>query len=281
MIKFFTKIGEFKKAVKDIGIDTSIDPILNLDFPFFESRDKFTVISVPDYSSADSENIIAMTENHTLVYSRKDLQSHERDFKQIMKKKFGESTLMTFLLLKNVIRNYSKEFEKIRAIMNGLDMNPRLDNIEKSGRDLRRLTDRMEELVQLVMALKDRDLEEFDTRLMGIDYEILQGEARYLLERCRSHIYRVASLRTKSEMESNRELNDTMSKLTVIMTFLTIVSIVVAVPGTIGAIFGIPALSDAYFYGHTKFLVSSLVVTTLFSIFLGYFYWRSLKLRRK
>jgi hypothetical protein len=80
-------------------------------------------------------------------------------------------------------------------------------------------------------------------------------------------------------MRSNRELNDTMKKMTVIMTFLTIISIVVNVPGTVGAIFGIPALSDAYFESHTTFLVITLILTTLLSMFLGVIYWRSLKLK--
>ncbi|OGZ70765.1 MAG: hypothetical protein A2904_02570 [Candidatus Staskawiczbacteria bacterium RIFCSPLOWO2_01_FULL_33_9] len=70
-----------------------------------------------------------------------------------------------------------------------------------------------------------------------------------------------------------------MKKLTVIMTFLTIASIVVNVPGTVGAIFGIPALSNAYFESHTIMLIITLVITTVLSILLGYLYWKSLKLK--
>ena len=281
MIKFFTKIDEFKKFIQNVGIDIDIEPIFNLDFPFVENREKFTVISVPDYSSENSENIVAMSKSHTLIYSRKDLNKLDKNFKQIIKKPYGESTVIIFLLLKNVLKNYSKEFEKIRSIMNRLDLNPVLDEIEKSGRELRRLTDRIEELVQLIMVLKERDIKEFDTSFIGFDYDILQSEARYWLERCRSHIYRISSLRTKSEMESNRELNATITRLTVIMTFLTIVNIVVNVPGTIGAIFGIPALSDTYFHNHTQFLVLTLIAATILSIILGYIYWKSLKLTHK
>ena len=85
-------------------------------------------------------------------------------------------------------------------------------------------------------------------------------------------------MRTKSEMASNRELNTTITRLTVIMTFLTIINIVVNVPGTIGAIFGIPALSDVYFRNNTQLLILTLIAATGLSIFLGYFYWKSLKL---
>ena len=81
-------------------------------------------------------------------------------------------------------------------------------------------------------------------------------------------------------MKANKELNDTIKKLTVITTFLTIVSIVVNVPGTVGAIFGIPALSTAFFDGHTTGLVLTLILTTVLSTMLGYIYWRSLKLNK-
>jgi Mg2+ and Co2+ transporter CorA len=91
-------------------------------------------------------------------------------------------------------------------------------------------------------------------------------------------MYRIASLRTKAEMKSSSDLNSTMKRLTVIMTFLTIVSIVVSVPGTIGAILGIPALSNAYFENYTTTLVWVLIGLTLLSILLGYLYWKSLKM---
>jgi len=213
-----------------------------------------------------------------LVYSDFTLKVYEKHFKDVLKKPYGESTVISFLILKQVLKNYSREFERIRAKMNLLDLDPVLGEIENSGRELRRLTDRCEELVQMIIILKERDIEEFNTSLISFDYEILSAEARYWLERCRSHMYRISSLRTKSEMRSNRELNSTMHRLTIIITFLTITSIVVSVPGTIGAIFGIPALSDAYFEPHTNLLVLILIASTLLSIALGYVYWKSLSL---
>src|SRR3989344_9063623 len=163
--------------------------------------------------------------------------------------------------------------------MDKLDVNPIIDEIENSGRDLRRLTDKLEGLVETIIVIKEREIKEFDMAMISFDYDILNTEVRYLLERCRSHIYRISSLRTKSEMKSNKQLNDTMSRLTVIMTFLSLASIVVSVPGTIGAIFGIPALSDTYFKPHTNLLVLILIIATLLSIVLGYLYWKSLGLR--
>ncbi len=279
MIKFFNNINELKKAISELKLKIDINKILSFDFVFFETYGKYTLISIPDYEQNSDKNIILTYKKNTLVYTNKDFNNYERSFKNVLTKPHGESTVIILLLLRNIMKSYSQEFQKIRAEMNSLDFNPVLDKVENSGRALRRLTDRFEELVQLIISLKEREMVEFNTNLVMFDYDMLNAEARYWLERCRSHVYRIASLRTKSEMRSNRELNATMKRLTVIITFLTIIGIVVAVPGTIGAVFGIPALSDAYFKPHTIALVLILIISTLLTIILGYIYWKSLKLR--
>jgi len=278
MIKFFTSIQDFKKEASSIGEIENIDKVLELDFPFLDKQQKYALLNIPIYQDGRQQNLVLLSKKLVLVYSDFTLKVYEKHFKDVLKKPYGESTVISFLILKQVLKNYSREFERIRAKMNLLDLDPVLGEIENSGRELRRLTDRCEELVQMIIILKERDIEEFNTSLISFDYEILSAEARYWLERCRSHMYRISSLRTKSEMRSNRELNSTMHRLTIIITFLTITSIVVSVPGTIGAIFGIPALSDAYFEPHTNLLVLILIASTLLSIALGYVYWKSLSL---
>ncbi len=266
-------VGEIGKKHKEIDLAK----IRSLDFPFLSNEDKAMLISIPAYGEISHNLIYSSKETFALTSAKIDDLSN---FKKIIGKRYGESTIVTLLVLKTVLRNYSHEFGKIREEMNRLEIDPRIDFIEEKGRELRKLTDRVEGLFQLMIELKERDIQAFDTTLVPFEYDLLNVEARYLLERCRSHVYRIASLRTKSEMQSNRELNDTMKKLTVIMTFLSIAGIVVNVPGTVGAIFGIPALSDAFFENHTLGLVVVLFLTTFVSIFLGYLYWRSLGFRR-
>ena len=279
MIKFFTKLEDFKKETLELNPDVNVETLVDLDFAFFEKHEKYILISISDYDITNPNNLILAAKDYCYVYSNKNFNNYEKRFKNIIKKPYGESTVIILLLLKNILKNYSQEFEKIRNHMNALDFDPVLERVEESGRALRRHTDRIEELVNLIITLKEEEVKEFDTKSITFDYDILNAEARYWLERCRSHIYRISSLRTKSEMKSNRELNATMKRLTVIMTFLTIIGIIVSVPGTIGAVFGIPALSDAYFEKHTISLVWVLIFATLLTVFLGYLYWKSLKLR--
>ncbi len=279
MIKFFNNLKEFKKEVLSLNLEIELDAIIDLDFTFFEIHDKYTLLNISDYDPVNPKNILLISKKHILVYSNKNFNNYKKNFKNIIKKPYGETSVIILLLLKNILKNYSREFQKIREGMNSLEFDPVIEKVEKFGRELRRLTDRFEELVQLIITLKERDIKEFNTSLIMFDYDILNAEARYWLERCRSHIYRIASLRTKSEMKSNRELNSTITRLTVIMTFLSIVGIVVSVPGTIGAVFGIPALSDAYFQPHTTTLVLVLILSTVITIILGYWYWKSLNLK--
>ena len=279
MIKVAESLEEFKKEVGKLKIDVNIDEIIKIDIPFLESQGKFTILHIPSYGLEKTNNLIFVAKRRTIIYAFNKNGKIDKKFEALIKKRNGESTISIFILLKLILKNYSYEFVRIRDEMNKLELDPVLDIIEETGRQLRKLTDRMEGLFQIIIELKEEEINCFDVSLVNFDYEILSSEARYLLERCRSHVYRIASLRTKSEMKSNKELNDTMKKLTVIMTFLTIVSIVVNVPGTIGAIFGIPALSDAYFEGHTTLLVLTLISTTILSILLGFFYWKSLKLK--
>lgn len=278
-MKIVTKdIEDLKKEISKLNIDIEIEAIIKIDLPFVDSQPNFTVINIPSYGK-DNVNIIFVADGIILIYSHVNQVYVEKKFDKVTRRKHGESTISIFTLLKSILKNYSQEFLRIRDIMNSLELDPVLDSIEETARELRKLTDRMEGLLQIIIELKEEDISCFDVSFINFDYELFSTEARYWLERCRSHIYRIASLRTKSEMRSNKELNDTMKKLTVIMTFLTIVSVVVNVPGTIGSIFGIPALSNAYFESHTPFLITTLILTTILSIVLGYVYWKSLKLR--
>lgn len=280
MIKIIEDIEELKKEIIEVNPDANIDAVLKIDLPFMENQENFTLINLHSYNKENPHNIIFASGEKILIKSSMKIEKVEKKFEKLMKKKNGASTIYIFTLLKSVLKNYSQEFLRIREEMNKLDFDPVLDSIEETGRELRKLTDRIEGLLQIIIELKEEEIECFNTTMINFDYDLLNAETRHWLERCRSHVYRISSLRTKSEMKSNRELNDTMKKLTVIMTFLTIASIVVNVPGTVGAIFGIPALSDAYFKGHTTFLVWTLISTTTLSMLLGFLYWKSLGLRR-
>ncbi len=278
MIENFSDIGELKKRILEIESDINIDTLISVDLPYLEEHEFSTIITIPNYDEQNNKIMLFLSKEKTLIFSKEMLKDYEKKFHKVIRKTYGESTVISFLFFKEIVKKYFKEFEKIRSQMNGLDMNPVSEDIEKVGRSLRLLTDRLEALVQILISFKENELKEFDIKLIQSDYDLLMTRARYELERCRSHMYRIASLRTKAEMKSSSDLNSTMKRLTVIMTFLTIVSIVVSVPGTIGAILGIPALSNAYFENYTTTLVWVLIGLTLLSILLGYLYWKSLKM---
>jgi len=278
MIKNFNDFNDFKKEVSKIEPLISIESLVSLDLPYMEEHENCTIIIIPNYDSENSKIILFLSKDNIIIFSKETMVNHGKKFQKILKKQYGESTIITFLFFKEIVKKYFREFEKIRAKMNLLDLDPIIEEIENSGRSLRLLTDRLEALIQILIDLKENELKEFNINYIQFEYDLLMARNRYELERCRSHMYRIASLRTKAEMKSSSDLNTTMKRLTVIMTFLTIVSIVVSVPGTIGAILGIPALSNTYFESYTDILVWVLIGLTLLSVLLGYLYWKSLKM---
>ena len=162
MIKFFTSAEDFKKAASSLKVP-DIEKVLELDFPFFDKQNKYALLSVPIYQDGQQQNLLLLSKKLVLVYSNFNFNSYEKNFKDTLKKPYGESTVISFLTFKHVLKNYSREFERIRAKMTLLDLDPILGEIERCGRELRRLTDRCEELVQMIMVLKERDIEEFNT----------------------------------------------------------------------------------------------------------------------
>jgi hypothetical protein len=280
MIKNYFELNSLKEDITKIEPKINLDNLLSLDLPYLEEYENSTVMMIPNYDLDNSKIILFLSKKHTLIFSKEIISNYEKKFYKILKKPYGESTVICFLFLREIIKKYFKEFEAIRTRMNFLDLDPKSEEIENAGRRLRLLTDRFEAIVQILINLEENELKEFNVRLIQFDYDLLMSKTRYGLERCRSHTYRISSLRTKAEMRFSSDLNNTMKRLTVIMTFLTIVSIVVSVPGTIGAILGIPALSEVYFKNYTEILVWVLIGLTFLSIILGYLYWKSLKMDR-
>lgn len=272
-------IEEFKNKLKELGFEQDIDELLRLDLIFFEQYDKFVLINIKDYDE-EPNNFLLLSKENTVILTSTQLNGKQLTlYKNIIKKDYGESTALTLLVLKQILRNYALEFEKIRVEIQDVENKLNFNSVEKVGRKLRKLTDRFEEILDLIIKLGERHIKEFDINLVKYDYDVLTAEARYRMERSRSHIYHVSSLRSKVDIQSTAELNKTITRLTIIMTFLTILSIVVSVPGTIGAVFGIPALSDLYFKPHPNLLVYTLIISTIITIIFGWLYWKRLKLK--
>jgi len=279
MYKLFTDFGDFEKEVEELGLKVDLKELTSFDYNFIQIYDKFTLINLRDYSK-EQNKIILLSPKGAFIYGDIPItESQLKNFNSTLKKKQGESTVVTFLVLDFILLNYKAEFENIRRRIIQLEQSLEINKIEEEGNILRKLIDRLEDFGDIIIKIEERKIEEFNSNLIKYDYSILTTESKYWLDRCRSNMYRIASLRTKCDIKSNSELNSKITKLTVIITFLTIVTIVISIPGTIGAIFGIPALSNAYFEGHSNSLIFILITSILISILLGYIYWKNLNLK--
>src|SRR3989344_1080789 len=142
MIKNIENIEELKEEISRLKKEVDINQILAIDTPFIDSHSDFAVINIPSYGH-QGHNLIFMADDKILMFSSGNGKE--------MNKKFGRSTISIFMLLRAVLKNYSHEFVRIREVMNTLEMDPVLDSIEDTGRILRKLTDRMEGLFQIII----------------------------------------------------------------------------------------------------------------------------------
>ena len=165
MIRIFHDIGEFKDEIKKEGVERDIDSVLKLELPFFEKQEKFVMIFLPTYE-LDSQKIMMMIfRKNVFIFSKNNFDNYEKKYRAPLKTKNGESTTMIFLGLKYALKNYSEQFQKIWDAMNELEVNPIIDKIEESGRILRRLTDRLENLVEMILVIKESEIKEFDAEM--------------------------------------------------------------------------------------------------------------------
>ena len=163
MVVVCENIEEIANEIKKTHSDIELDKIISLDFPFLNNEQEFTLISIPSYGELKHNFIYASKKIFVLSIAK--VSGFENNFKQIINKKYGKSTVAILLVLKSVLRNYAHEFERIREVMNRLEVDPRIDIIEDKGRELRKLTDRMEGLLQMILELKEREIKSFDTAL--------------------------------------------------------------------------------------------------------------------
>src|SRR3990172_2721710 len=166
MIEVFGTIDGLEGALASKKIERDVDSLLKLDLPFYDYEDRVSVSYFPMYPDNRERCLVFITKKDVLVYSSISLNNYERKYKTILKKPRSESTIITFLVLKAVLKNYSEQFQKIRDRINELEMQPVLDKIEDSGRALRRLTDKIESLVELIIVLKQREIKQFDVSLV-------------------------------------------------------------------------------------------------------------------
>ncbi|MEM4255276.1 MAG: CorA family divalent cation transporter [Candidatus Norongarragalinales archaeon] len=243
MIETFTDFAQFKKKAQEIGVGVNLDELLAVDIVFLESYEDYLIISVKDYSQGPSNglssNILILSEKNVLLYSEKTFG--EKDYKMFrftLQKQFGESTVLTLLTLRDIFNNYQNAFKTIDEKIDALEIGYDLEEAESTTIRLRKVANRIEDLVNLLVSLEERKIRQVDTSLVAYDYRLLLTKARHLLDRCRNHLNQLRDIQREADMRQTRETNKRIEDLTNVMKKLTSITVILMLPTLVASHYG-------------------------------------------
>ncbi|HLC37920.1 MAG TPA: CorA family divalent cation transporter [Candidatus Norongarragalinales archaeon] len=271
MIETFTDFAQFKKKAQELGVGVNLDELLAIDITFLESYEDYVIINVK-IAGENPNNILVLSSRDALLYSNKTFG--EKDYKMYrytLEKDFGEATVLAFLTLRSVLDEYLASFKVLDDKIDSLETAYDPNAAEESTMKLRRLTNRVEDFVNLLISLEERKIKQVSTNLVGYDYGLVLAKAQHLLDRCRNHLSQLRDIRSEIEVKGTSNLSKNIEKLTVIMAVLTVFSVVISIPNTVATIFGIPHVSEVM---EIQTTVIVLAASTFLALLWGVHYWR-------
>jgi len=276
LIETFNNFERFEAEARKLGVEVDLRALLTLDFLFLEEYKDFVILSLRDYEKEPS-NILILSLDKNLLYSGK--QFSERDFRLFshsIQKKYGESTVLTYLVCKAVLESYAKKFEELNFLIDEFEAGRQLERFEETSISLRKTMDRVEDFLNILISLEERKIRQVNTGFISYDYELLISRTRHLLDRCRNHVNQMRDIRTQLEMRSTLELNKRIERLTDIMKKLTALTLIFMIPNIIAGHFGMnfkymPELSVPEAY--PAVIIASLAITISVALYMKKIDW--------
>ncbi len=238
MIRTFFDFNEFRQAALDLGLEMDLQALTNLDVLFFESYRNFLILNIRDYGE-NPNNLLILSRENSLLYSQKQFTSRDyKLFRLSMREPFGESTVIVFLALREVLNNYSARFEQLHADLDQVERTLDVDKLDEIGKAFRKLSDKLEDFVDLLIKLRDRKVPQVNTKYVSYDYNVLTGKAQHILDRTKNQISRIGGLRNEIEVKETRSLNKRIEYLSEVVKRLTAITVILMVPNVISGYFG-------------------------------------------
>ncbi|MFH0713284.1 MAG: CorA family divalent cation transporter [Candidatus Micrarchaeota archaeon] len=238
MIRTFSDFNQFKQAALELGLEMDLQALTNLDVLFFESFENHLILNVRDYGE-NPNNLLILGREDSLLYSEKQFTSKDyKMFRLSMREPFGESTVIAFLAMREAMNNYAHKFEYLHAELNSAEKTLDVDRIDDVGRAFRKLIDKLEDFVDLLIKLRDRKVSQVNTKYISYDYNVLTAKAQNLLDRSKNQLGSISGLRNEIEVRETRVLNSKIEKLSEVVKKLTAITIIVMIPNMLSGFYG-------------------------------------------
>ena len=238
MIETYTEFDQFKKKAHEMGVGVNLEELLEIQVTFLESYEEYVIINIKTTGESPN-NIIILNEKNALLYS--DKAFGEKDYKMFrytLQKPFGETTVLSFLVLRSVLEEYQNVFKVLDENIDHLEKKYEISEAEESTSRLRRLTNRVEDFVNLMISLEERKIRQVNTSFIAYDYGLVLAKAQHLLDRCRNHLNQLRDIQRDADVRQTRETNRRIEELTNVMKKLTALTAIIMVPTLIASIYG-------------------------------------------
>lgn len=255
---FFTDLAAFSRAVeKDTGVALDFAQVLELTTDFVEANNQYMVINIKEYDGDVPDNLLFLNETKAYGFSKKQpkLESIEA-FDEVLKKPFGKSTVLSFLVLDKVMTEHKVRLESMTRMIRKIEDDFNHSQYRVLAREIDRLGDRLDEFHELLIKLQERKHRQIETKYISFDYSVLLAESLSLQGRCRRRSNTLKDLSHDHDVMATEELNQRVVRLNDVVKKLTALTVILMLPTLIANHFGMnfahmPELQEAWAYPAT------------------------------
>jgi Mg2+ and Co2+ transporter CorA len=240
LFRVFPDIDSFGNAIKtSLGFDFDFSSLLELNTDFIQSTDKYLLLNIKEFNSKTPDNILLLTEDETYICSHNAPSTNMvKVFEDVLEKPYGKSTIISFLVINQILTNHKEHLESLLEEIKKLEDNFDHDRYRALSLEFERFSDRLEEFHDLIIGLQERRYKQIETQYISFDYRVLIAESQSVQGRCRRRLSTLKDIRQDHEMKSTEELNTKIMNLNNVLKKLTSITVILMLPTLIASHFG-------------------------------------------
>jgi Mg2+ and Co2+ transporter CorA len=240
LFRVFPDVDSFAEAIKSsLGFNFDFSSLLELNTDFIQSTDKYLLLNIKEFNGETPDNILLLTEDEAYICSYNAPSTNMvKVFEDVLQKPFGKSTVISFLVINQILSNHKEHLESLLEEIKKLENSFNHDRYRALSLEFDRFSDRLEEFHDLIIGLQERRYKQVETQYISFDYRVLIAESLSLQARCRRRMSTLKDLRQDHEMKATEELNNKIVNLNNVLKKLTSITVILMLPTLIASHFG-------------------------------------------
>ena len=236
----YPDVASFAEAIKAASeLTLDLKSVLELTADFTQVTSQYMLLNIKEYDTKEPDNLLFLMEDKVYVCSRNaPSPAMVKAFEDVLQKSFGKGTIVSFLVINQIMDNHIQKLESLNKGIRKLEENFDRDGYRALSLEFERFSDRLEEFHDLIIGLQERRYKYVETQYIMFDYRVLIAESQSLQTRCRRRLSNLKDLRQDHEMQSTEELNSKIVRLNDVLKKLTSITVILMLPTLIASHFG-------------------------------------------